>query len=73
MLTNELKTVIDDLLLTLQLKTIYFDNEPIVLLCNNILGTNANYLRMIEDIIIKMKEHSGSIHGRIQEEINKNV
>lgn len=73
MLTNELKTVIDDLLLTLQLKTIYSDNESIVLLCNNILGTNTNYLRMIEDIIIKMKEHSKSIHGRIQEEINKNA
>lgn len=73
MLTNELKTVIDDLLLTLQLKTIYSDNESIVLLCNNILGTNANYLRMIEDIIIKMKEHSKSIHDRIQEEINKNA
>ena len=73
MLTNELKTIIDDLLLTLQLKTIYSDNESIVLLCNNILGTHANYLRMIEDIIIKMKEHSKAIHGRIQEEINKNA
>jgi hypothetical protein len=73
MLANELKTVIDDLLLTLQLKTIYSDNESIVLLCNNILGTNANYLRMIEDIICKMQEHSKAMHDRIQEEINKNV
>jgi hypothetical protein len=56
-----------------QLKIIYSDNEQIKQLCDNIIGVNQNYLKMIEAILNKMESHYQYISSRIQEEVNKNV
>ena len=56
-----------------QLKIIYSDNEKIKQLCDNLIGVNQNYLKMIEDILDKMEGHYQYISARIQEEVNKNV
>lgn len=56
-----------------QLKIIYFDNEQIKQLCDNLINVNQNYLKMIEAILDKMESHYQYISSRIQEEVNKNV
>ena len=56
-----------------QLKIIYFDNEQIKQLCDNIIGVNQHYLKMVETILDKMESQYQYISSRIQEEVNKNV
>lgn len=56
-----------------QLKIIYSDNEQIKQLCDNIIGVNQHYLKMVETILDKMESQYQCISARIQEEVNRNV
>jgi hypothetical protein len=73
MTENKLQNQITNLYNLNQLKIIYSDNEQIKQLCDNIIGVNQHYLKMIETILDKMESQYQYISSRIQEEVNKNV